>query len=250
VNQHIALLGDSIFDNAGYTHGLPDVVSHLRRIVPDGTVATRLAEDGSTTADVMDQIANLPPDVGYAAVSMGGNDALLQADALDLPVASTRDALALFGERAAQFEASYRATLDELVRHVPRTVVCTIYNANLSGDEAALTRVGLMIFNDVILRVAFDRRIPVIDLRLVCVDAADYANSLEPSKHRCGKDRQVDRGGPGDGTGHRSDHGDLRRYLVIRPAYLARVRPATCSEWLPLMIHDGGIRLGENRPVA
>jgi hypothetical protein len=181
VAEHIVLLGDSIFDNAAYTQGLPDVVTHLGRIAPAGTTATLLAVDGSTTADVRRQVAKLPSDVSRAAVSMGGNDAILHADALDLPIRSTRDALAVFGERAAMFEASYRTTLAEVVGRVPQTVVCTIYNANLSGDEAALVRVGLMFFNDVILRVAFEWHLPVVDLRLVCVDPRDYANPLEPS---------------------------------------------------------------------
>jgi hypothetical protein len=38
-----------------------------------------------------------------------------------------------------------------------------------------------MLFNDVILRTAFERRLAVIDLRLVCTDPADYANQIEPS---------------------------------------------------------------------
>jgi hypothetical protein len=181
VAEHIALLGDSIFDNAAYTRGLPDVVTHLRRMVPAGVTATLLAVDGSTTADVQKQVAKLPSDVSRAAVSMGGNDAILHADALDIPVTSTRDALAIFDERAAMFEASYRTALAEVVGRVPKTAVCTIYNANLQGDEAALVRVGLMLFNDVILRVAFEWHLAVIDLRLVCVDPADYANPLEPS---------------------------------------------------------------------
>jgi hypothetical protein len=182
VGDHIALLGDSIFDNSAYTNGLPDVVIHLRHIVPPGTMATLLAVDGSTTADVADkQIPRLPADVTHAAVSMGGNDAILHADALDLPVTSTREALAMFGERAEAFEASYRRTLTEITNRVPRVAVCTIYNAALPGDEAALARVGLMLFNDVILRVAFDWRLPVVDLRLVVVEPADYANPLEPS---------------------------------------------------------------------
>jgi len=179
--EHITLLGDSIFENPAYTQGLPDVVTHLRRILPAGTTATLLAVDGSTTLDVQKQIAQLPSDVSRAAVSMGGNDAILHADALDLPVTSTRDALAMFGERAGMFEASYRTALAEVVGRVPQTAVCTIYNANLPGDEAALARVGLMLFNDVILRVAFEAHLHVIDLRLVCVEPADYANDIEPS---------------------------------------------------------------------
>jgi hypothetical protein len=42
---------------------------------------------------------------------------------------------------------------------------------------------GLCLFNDVILREAFRAGVPVLDLRLVCTDAADYSRSspIEPS---------------------------------------------------------------------
>jgi hypothetical protein len=61
--------------------------------------------------------------------------------------------------------------------------ICTIYNGNLTGQEGAAARVALMAFNDVILRVAFESQLPVIDLRLVCTEPADYANPIEPSSH-------------------------------------------------------------------
>ena len=38
-----------------------------------------------------------------------------------------------------------------------------------------------MAFNDVILRVAFESKLQVIDLRLVCTEPGDYANPIEPS---------------------------------------------------------------------
>jgi hypothetical protein len=31
---HLALLGDSIFDNAAYTAGAPDVIAHVRALLP------------------------------------------------------------------------------------------------------------------------------------------------------------------------------------------------------------------------
>jgi hypothetical protein len=40
---------------------------------------------------------------------------------------------------------------------------------------------ALALFNGVIIRVAIDRGLPVIDLRLVCTAPADYANPIEPS---------------------------------------------------------------------
>jgi hypothetical protein len=39
----------------------------------------------------------------------------------------------------------------------------------------------LAVFNDEISRAAFAHRLPLIDLRLICSDDADYANPIEPS---------------------------------------------------------------------
>lgn len=180
-NHHIALLGDSIFDNAPYTDGAPDVVSHLRAALPSGWGASLLAVDGSTTHDLGPQVAQVDADVTHLVVSIGGNDALSNSDLLNVPVGSTAEALALFGKRVDAFRASYIAAL-ETVRALGRpTTVCTIYEGNLDPALAPLARVALMVFNDVILRVAFERAIDVIDLRLVCTEAFDYANPIEPS---------------------------------------------------------------------
>ena len=179
--EHIALMGDSIFDNASYTKGLPDVVTHLRGLLPVGAKASLLAVDGSTTADLGDQVSEIPADVTRAVVSIGGNNALLNADLLNLPVASTHEALLLFGKRVAEFEHGYRDALAAVLQRVPNTTVCTVYNGNLPDDQAPSARVALMMFNDAILRTAFRLRLPVIDLRLICSEPSDYANPIEPS---------------------------------------------------------------------
>jgi hypothetical protein len=181
VSQVLALLGDSIFDNRRYTKGEPEVVQHLGALLPTGWSASLLAVDGSTTADLAGQIARVTPLMSHLVVSIGGNDALLNADILNLPAASTREALLLFGQRAARSEASYRVALQSLSRLERRTTVCTIYNGNLPAAEAPVARVALMLFNDAILRVAFELGLDVIDLRLVCTEPSDYANPIEPS---------------------------------------------------------------------
>src|SRR2546430_8614311 len=52
---HLVLLGDSIFDNAQYTSGGPDVVSQVRNLLPSGWCASLLAVDGSTTVNIPDR---------------------------------------------------------------------------------------------------------------------------------------------------------------------------------------------------
>jgi hypothetical protein len=179
--SHIVLLGDSIFDNRPYTGGAPDVVGHLRELLPSPWRATLCAVDGSTTTDLSEQLASVPSDGSHLVISIGGNDALLNSDLLRTPVDSTAEALSLFGDRTRRFEDAYRSAIDGALAMRRDTTVCTIYNGNLEAREAALARVALMTFNDVILRVAFERRLRIIDLRLVCTEAADYANPIEPS---------------------------------------------------------------------
>lgn len=99
----------------------------------------------------------------------------------------TSQALAEFGERIGRFEKAYRAAVDVALSLKRDTTVCTIYNADLEPDLAPLARMLLMMFNDVILRVAFERGVRVIDLRLVCTEAGDYAHGIEPSGAGGGK---------------------------------------------------------------
>jgi hypothetical protein len=178
---HVVLLGDSIFDNAAYTRGRPDVVTHLRGLLPQEWQATLRAVDGATTGRLPSQLAGVPADASHLVVAIGGNDALQNSDLLSTRVRSSAEALALFADRLQAFEGAYGSALDAVLQRRLPTVVCTIYNGALEPDQAAIARVGLMTFNDVILRTAFDRRVDVIELRAICTEPGDYANPIEPS---------------------------------------------------------------------
>jgi len=181
MNGHVALLGDSVLDNGAYTEGGPEVVRQLTSMLPAGWRASLLALDGAMLAGLEDQLRGLPADVTHVVVSIGGNDVLQKLDVLRLKAKSSLEALLSLGKRVPGFERSYRAAIDRVRQLGLPTTVCTIYNGNLSGQEGAAARVALMAFNDVILRVAFESKLQVIDLRLVCTEPADYANPIEPS---------------------------------------------------------------------
>ncbi len=183
MNGHVALLGDSILDNGAYTSGGPDVVSQLQSMLPSGWRASLLAVDGAMIADLGHQLHRLPADITNVLVSVGGNDVLQNQDVLRLHVKSSLDALLSLGERVQGFERGYRVAIDAVRNLGLPTTICTIYNGNLSGQEGAAARVALTAFNDVILRVAFESQLRVIDLRLVCTEPEDYANPIEPSSH-------------------------------------------------------------------
>ncbi|WP_438038023.1 SGNH/GDSL hydrolase family protein [Sorangium sp. So ce128] len=176
----VVLLGDSIFDNGSYTNGEPDVASHLRALLPSWRV-TLCAVDGTTTSDIGPQLDRMPKDATHVLLSLGGNDALSNADILGLPVRSTAEALDMFRERVDAFEQSYSWALEAVVALGRPATVCTIYNGNLAPGEAERARIALMTFNDVILRQAFSRALDVVDLRLVCSEVGDFANAIEPS---------------------------------------------------------------------
>jgi hypothetical protein len=179
---HIVLLGDSVFDNAAYTGAEPDVVTHLRAVLPSGWRATLCAVDGATTTALPSQVRGVPGDATHLFVSIGGNDALGNIDLLSTPVRSTADVLNLFEQRVAAFEQSYRRALAPVLALRKVVTLCTIYNGDLPDrEQAALARVALMMFNDTILRIAFEHRLPAIDLRVICCDREDYANPIEPS---------------------------------------------------------------------
>ena len=179
---HIALLGDSIFDNSSYTGAEPDVVTHLRALLPGGDRATLLAVDGAITRALTEQARGIPVDATHLVVSIGGNDALGCLNLLDARATSTADALRLFEVAVGRFEADYRSAVRPVLDRGLPVTICTIYNGAFEDpNEAARARVALMLFNDVILRVAFEHRASVIDLRLVCSERADYANPIEPS---------------------------------------------------------------------
>jgi hypothetical protein len=178
---HLLLLGDSIFDNRAYTRGEPDVVSHLRALLPAGWRATLAAVDGSSTADVERRLRAVRADVTHVAVAVGGNDALMSVDLLDSPVASTREALLRFGSRIDAFERAYLAAMRAVGALRRPAAACTIYNGLLDDREAPAARVALMLFNDTILRVLVALGIDAIELRLVCTAPEDYANPIEPS---------------------------------------------------------------------
>jgi hypothetical protein len=179
--SHVALLGDSVFDNRAYTKGHPEVAAHLRDALGADWKVTLVARDGSTTTDIGGQLTGIRDDVTHLVVSVGGNDALMNAGLLDTPVRSTAQALDLFDAALEMFDANYRNVLDALRALGRPLVACTIYNGNLPDLQASRARVALRMFNDVIIRAALAAGVDVLELRDICTVSEDFANPIEPS---------------------------------------------------------------------
>src|SRR5262245_43008437 len=108
---HLVLIGDSILDNGAYTRGGPDVVSQVRGLLPRDWEATLRAVDGSTTDDVVRQLARLPKDTTHLVLSVGGNNALMHLDMLESPVSSMAKSIEALADIASDFEVRYRLVI-------------------------------------------------------------------------------------------------------------------------------------------
>ena len=180
--KHVVLLGDSIFDNAAYVDGGPDVTAHLTEMLPNEWRVTLVAVDGSVASDVHHQLADIPSDATHLVISAGGNDALGHLSILDRVVSSSAETLAELAEIVERFEERYGAMLEAVLRRNLPVAVCTVYDPSFPDEiTQRLAVTALSVFNDVILRRAFAAGLPVIDLRLVCNHPDDYANPIEPS---------------------------------------------------------------------
>jgi hypothetical protein len=179
---HIVLLGDSVFDNGAYVAGGPDVVRQLREILPAGWRATLRAVDGAVTGSVARQLANVPADASHLVVSVGGNDALGHVGVLEDATNSIAGALTRLADIGGGFGRDYAAMCDAVLARGLPTVLCTIYEPRFPDPRLQrLAVTALTLFNDVITRAAFGRGLPLVDLRLVCDEDADFANPIEPS---------------------------------------------------------------------
>lgn len=179
--NRLVLLGDSIFDNAAYVRGGPDVVTQLGGVLPPGWSASLAAVDGAVTVSVPAQLTRLPRDATHLAVSVGGNDALGHSHVLGARAGTVGEALAALCGIADEFEEKYRDMLAAVLGRGLPTALCTIYDTPPSAPEQPVIKTALAIFNDRITRAVFAHGLPLIDLRLICDEDGDYANPIEPS---------------------------------------------------------------------
>jgi lysophospholipase L1-like esterase len=180
--KHVALLGDSVFDNGAYVGRGPDVVTQLRQRLPAGWRATLTAVDGGVIRNIPHQLARLPDDVTHLVISVGGNDALGFSAVLGAPSRSVADTLEQLAAIRSEFARNYGRMIETVRPRGLPTAVCTIYDPRY--PDAAQRRVGttaLCVINDAIIREAASAGVPIIDLRLVCNKDNDFANPIEPS---------------------------------------------------------------------
>ncbi len=182
--KHIALAGDSIFDNDGYVPNDPGVIEQLRKSIPDNWSALKIAVDGDCIRHVYSRVETLPTHLTDMVLSIGGNDALGYSDFLN-QAKSIQDIPDLVAGPAAEFKENYKTLLTHLNSLTPNLHVCAIYTAVPFEDPVwrQLVPLALKIFNQVIKEEAAALGIGVIEIDKVCTNDEDYskASPIEPS---------------------------------------------------------------------
>jgi lysophospholipase L1-like esterase len=179
---HVVLLGDSVFDNAAYVSGGPDVVTQLRERLPQGWRASLNAVDGSVVASLPQQLARMPADATHLVISAGGNDALGYSSILSAASRSMAESIGKLADIHDEFQERYRASITTVLNRGLPTALCSIYDPRYTDPlQRRLATTALAIINDVILREAARLGLPLLDLRAICSDDADFANPIEPS---------------------------------------------------------------------
>jgi lysophospholipase L1-like esterase len=186
---HVVLLGDSIFDNKSYVGADgKDVVAHLREAIPANWHAILKAIDGSVIENVSRQLSDLPEAATHLIISVGGNDALMNTDVLQMRTDSAAQVLNELANRAERFEQDYSEMLRTVLAKKLPTALCTIYFPSFPDEQIQRIAVAaLAAFNDAIIRQAILNNLPLLDLRLICSEKSDYANPIEPSDTGGGK---------------------------------------------------------------
>jgi lysophospholipase L1-like esterase len=195
---HVILCGDSIFDNSPYVQpDEPDVTTQVNALLPEDSKATRLAVDGDVTENIYRQLQSLPNDATHLFISVGGNDALGGINVFSEPVANVGEALIYVNTMRNQFETRYKEMLQHALSQQLPLTICSVYyprfhsqnlervfpDGNRENEETLqqMAMAALANFNDAIFRQAFQLKVPLIDLRVLCDEDADFANPIEPS---------------------------------------------------------------------
>ncbi len=179
--MHVVLVGDSVFDNAAYVGGGPDVRAQLERQL-SGARVTLLAVDGSQMHGIPSQLAKLPRDATHLMVSVGGNDAMQFVSVINQAAGSIAEALNIMADIGDAFQGQYRDMMRGVLQPKLPAAFCTIYEPAFPDPIIQrLLVTGLTVFNDRIIREVFREGSALLDLRLVCTEKADFANEIEPS---------------------------------------------------------------------
>lgn len=122
-------------------------------------------------------VRQVPRDATHLVISVEGAWAIETSGLLQGGVQTIRDALETFAAAADEFERIFAVLIAAALETGLPTAVCTLVPSRFAGSgQQRVAATALAIFNDRIVRHAFAARLPIVDLRMVCDEDADYAS--------------------------------------------------------------------------
>ena len=180
--MHLALLGDSIFDNVYYLKkDEKPVIEHVRHKLSTDSTAELLAVDGTVVSEMEEQLERLSGKETHIFLSCGGNDALGMRGMFSQKCENVHEAISKLERPLSIFRQRYGALMLRLASIGIPVTVCTVYDhvPGLSAEEKLL----LSVFNDTIIRESGRHGFSLVDLRHICTEEDDYStiSPIEPS---------------------------------------------------------------------
>jgi len=168
--RHAVLLGDAL-ENIELGPEHPE-----RALVPQPRNPWKLTVVPAEQVLRPGPVSAIPGDASHIAITLDGGWAIETSGLLSGRASSIQEALDTLATAADEFEGIFSALVTAALATGLPTVVCTLVPAHF--DEPAQQRIAttaLAIFNERIERGAVAARLPIVDLRLVCDEDADYS---------------------------------------------------------------------------
>jgi len=119
----------------------------------------------------------IPTDASHVAISLEGGWAVEASGLLRREARSIHEALDTLAAAADEFEAIFSSLVTAALETGLPTAVCTLVPARFpEPSQQRASASALAIFNERIERRACTARLPIVDLRLICDEDADYAS--------------------------------------------------------------------------
>jgi hypothetical protein len=122
-------------------------------------------------------VREIPEDATHVVISIEGAWAIQASGLLQAGTHTIREALVTLCAAADEFERILAGMIAAAQETGLPTVVCTLVPARYAKpEEHRVAMTALAIFNDRVVRRAFAAALPIVDLRMVCDEDADYTS--------------------------------------------------------------------------
>jgi hypothetical protein len=169
--RHAVLLGDAL---QNIDLGLGDAE---RALVPQPRNPWKLTVLRAEDVLQKRHVRAFPEDATHIAISIAGGWAIESSGLLRGQAQSIHEALDTLAAAADEFDGAFAGLVAAALETGLPTVVCTLVPSRFSEpSQQRVAGTALAIFNDRVVRRAFGARLPIVDLRMVCDEEADYAS--------------------------------------------------------------------------